>query len=96
MHAHAFSVSFPCVDLKNKGSPESSMNQIEANESARFYFCTRFCKRPDYIKLITHLNSNNYEKAITFSPLGRGRMSNVCSSIQCTAFAGDALSRYKD
>ena len=39
MHAHASSVSFPCVDLKNKGGPESSMNQIEANESSRFYFC---------------------------------------------------------
>ena len=38
MHAHAFSVSFPCVDLSKLGSPESSSNQIEANESSRFIF----------------------------------------------------------
>ena len=38
MHAHAFSVSFPCVDLNYKGSPESSKCQIEANESSRFFY----------------------------------------------------------
>ena len=38
MHAHAFSVSFPCVDLNYKGSPDSSKCQIEANESSRFFY----------------------------------------------------------
>ena len=36
MHARVTSVSFPCVDLSKLGSPDSSNNQIEANESARF------------------------------------------------------------
>ena len=37
MHARVISVSFPCVDLKNKGSPDPSKCQIEANESSRFF-----------------------------------------------------------
>ena len=38
MHARVTSVSFPCVDLSKLGSPDSSNNQIEANESSRFFY----------------------------------------------------------
>ena len=44
MHAHASSVSFPCVDLKNKGSPESSMNQMKRTKVHAFIFVPDFEK----------------------------------------------------
>ena len=61
MHAHAISVSFPCVDLSKLGSPESSNNQIEANESSRSFCIYTWCNTTQLNHNINIPKNQSYE-----------------------------------
>ena len=66
MHAHAIGVSFPCVNLKNKGSPEPQKIKLsERKVTLLLYISEKSCTFALYYRL-THKypQRNNNKKHI--------------------------------